>query len=343
MEDSSAAAVAGLGAYNVRPLWTASVNAVTRAPPGQPLRRAVPTIWRYQIIRAELIRAGATVSVEEAERRVLVLVNPGHRTVEGTSADSSVFLGLQLVLPGEATSRHRHSAGACRFIIDGHGASTLVNGERLRMEPGDLILTPPHHWHEHVHEGQDPVIWLDILDIPISSAVDAIYFEPGSRTSPEEIKEELRNFRVPGIVPFRGPLSSPPRYPLLHYPWTDVRAALHDLAGHYDRAAPLHVMYTNPETGANVMEPYCLSVRMLRPGEELSPQLTSASSIIHIIEGEGQSMVGEMMADWERGDVIAVPSQTPATHKNRSATNPAFLLQVDNSPLQHKLGWYREL
>ena len=90
MEDSSAAAVAGLGAYNVRPLWTASVNAVTIAPPGQPLRRAVPTIWRYQIIRAELIRAGATVSVEEAERRVLVLVNPGHRTVEGTSADSSV-------------------------------------------------------------------------------------------------------------------------------------------------------------------------------------------------------------------------------------------------------------
>jgi gentisate 1,2-dioxygenase len=342
MEDSSVDAFSELAAHNVRPLWTVPVNAVTRAPPGVPLRRAVPNIWRYQTIRAELIRAGATVSVEEAERRVLVLVNPGHRTPEGTSADSSVFLGLQLVLPGEATSRHRHSAGACRFIIDGCGASTLVNGERFRMEPGDLILTPPHHWHEHVHEGQDPVIWLDILDIPVSSAVDAIYFEPAGKTPPDEIREEFRFFSVPGLVPFRGPLSSPRRYPLLHYPWAGVRAALHDLADHYDRAAPLHVMYANPETGANVMEPYCLSVRMLRPSEEISPQLTSASSIIHIIEGEGQSTVGEMMADWERGDVIAVPSQTSATHRNRSATNSAFLLQVDNSPLQHKLGWYRE-
>jgi gentisate 1,2-dioxygenase len=328
---------------NLRPLWIAAISSVTKETPGEPRRRALPTLWKYEIARKELLRAGRTVSVEDAERRVLGLVNPGHRSPEGISADSAVFLGLQLVLPGETTSRHRHSAGACRFIIEGQHASTLVNGERFRMEPGDLILTPPHHWHEHIHEGTDPVIWLDILDIPISSAVDAIYFEPGQRTPQHQIKEEVRTYSVPGIVPFRSPQSSPSRYPLLHYRWSEIRDALTDAAVRTSAAEPVHVMYTNPENGATALEPYCLSVRMLRPGEEVVPRLTSASTVLHVIEGEGQSVVGQTTMTWERGDVIAAPSQTSLRHRNRSTTKPCFLLQIDNAPLQHKLGWYREL
>jgi gentisate 1,2-dioxygenase len=327
---------------NLRPLWLAPVNSVIKEKPGQPLRRAVPTIWRYQTMRERLLQMGTVVPVEEAERRVFVLVNPGHRSRDGISADSSIFLGLQLVLPGEATSSHRHSAGACRFIIEGQDASTVVNGERHRMAPGDLILTPPHHWHEHIHEGADPVFWLDVLDIPVSSAVDAIYFEPGQRTPPNEIADERRTYTVAGIVPFRGPQITAERYPLLHYRWSEIRIALNDLAIQTGREKPIHIMYVNPETGATVLEPYCFSVRMLRPGEEIAPKLTSASAIFHVIEGIGESLVGEMTASWERGDVIAAPSQIPVRHRNLSTTKPAFLLQVDNAPLQHKLGWYRE-
>lgn len=327
---------------NLRPLWLAPVNTVTKQAPGEPLRRAVPTIWRYQTVRQSLLEMGATVPVEEAERRVFVLVNPGHRSPDGISADSSIFLGLQLVLPGEATSSHRHSAGACRFIIEGENASTIVNGERYRMAPGDLILTPPHHWHEHIHEGTVPVFWLDVLDIPVSSAVDAIYFEPGQRTPPSERADERRLYAVAGVVPFRGPQITPQRYPLLHYRWSEIRAALTDLAAQTERREPLHVMYVSPETGATVLEPYCFSVRMLRPGEEIAPKLTSASAIFHVIEGMGESLVGDMTTRWERADIIAVPSQTPVRHRNSSPTKPAFLLQVDNAPLQQKLGWYRE-
>jgi gentisate 1,2-dioxygenase len=346
MTNSSAAIeplnVAELQKQNLRPLWIAAVSSVTKEAPGQPLRRALPTIWKYAIVRKELLRAGSVVSVEDAERRVLVLVNPGHRSAEGISADSAVFLGLQLVLPGEATSRHRHSAGAGRFIIEGQHASTVVNGERFQMEPGDLILTPPHHWHEHIHEGTDPVIWLDILDLPISSAVDAIYFEPGQRTPLDQIKEEVRTYSVPGVIPFRSPQSIPSRYPLLRYRWSEIRDALTDAAARGSTVEPIHVMYTNPESGASVLEPYCFSVRMLRPGEEVTPRLTSASTVLHVIEGEGESLVGQMTMTWERGDVIAAPSQTRLHHRNRSATKPSFLLQIDNVPLQHKLGWYRE-
>jgi gentisate 1,2-dioxygenase len=327
---------------NLRPLWLAPVNTVTKQIPGQPLRRAVPTIWRYQTVRQRLLEMGTTVPVEEAERRVFVLVNPGHRSPDGISADSSIFLGLQLVLPGEATSSHRHSAGACRFIIEGDNASTIVNGERYRMAPGDLILTPPHHWHEHIHEGADPVFWLDVLDIPVSSAVDAIYFEPGQRTPQSKMANERRFYTVAGVVPFRGPDITPKRYPLMHYRWSEIRAVLTDLAAQAERAEPIHVMYANPETGASVLEPYCFSVRMLRAGEEIAPKLTSASAIFHIIEGIGESLVGDMTMRWERADIIAAPSQTPVRHRNLSTTKPAFLLQVDNAPLQHKLGWYRE-
>ena len=117
-----------------------------------------PCYGRCRLQGSNCSEAGRNVSVEDPERRVLVLVNPGHRSPEGISADPAVFLGLQLVLPGGSTYRHRHSAGACRFIIEGQHASTLVNGERFRMEPGYLILTLPHHWHEHIHEGTDPVI-----------------------------------------------------------------------------------------------------------------------------------------------------------------------------------------
>jgi gentisate 1,2-dioxygenase len=332
----------GLREANLRPLWTAPVSEVTKGAQNQPLRRAVPTIWLYQKVRQSLMDAGASVTVEQAERRVLILVNPGHRSSEGASADSSVFLGLQLVLPGETTSRHRHSAGAARFVIEGSNASTVVNGEKFRMEPGDLILTPPHHWHEHLHEGAEPVIWLDILDIPVSAAVDAIYFEGGGRTPPGQMKDEARIFSVPGLVPFRSPICPPLRYSLMRYRWAEVRAALVELAAIAGRAEHVHLMYTNPETGEHVLEPYRFSVRMLRPGEEIAPQLSSASAIFHVIEGTGESHVGDSSMSWQQGDVMAAPSQIAVRHRNRSSTKPAFLLQVDNSPLQHKLGWYRE-
>jgi gentisate 1,2-dioxygenase len=327
---------------NLRPLWTEAVTAVTKEAPGQPLRHAIPTLWRYREVREQLLRAGKHVTVEQAERRVLVLVNPGHKTPGGISADSAIFVGAQLVLPHEATTCHRHSAAAARLLVEGSHASTIVNGERLPMEPGDVILTPPHHWHEHVHEGSEPVVWLDILDIPISGNIDAIYFERGVRTSPNDVKIESRSYHVPGVVPYRSPLAAPGRYPLLRYRWFDVREALTDLAASVNHAEPLHLMYVNPETGSSALEPYCFSVRMLRPAEELELTLTSASAVFHVIDGEGESQIGDLTASWEPKDVMAAPSQIAVRHRNRSTTRAAFLLQVDNSPLQHKLGWYRE-
>jgi gentisate 1,2-dioxygenase len=327
---------------HLRPLWMANVSAAMRAEPGQPLRRAQPHVWSWKTVRERLLRAGELVDVEHAERRVLVLINPGHTSPDGLSADSSLFVGAQLVLPGEVTSRHRHSAGASRFVVEGSSACTIVNGERLSMEPGDLILTPPHHWHEHVNEGKEHVIWLDMLDAPISSALDAVYFEGGPRTPVSAQVPERAAYRAPGMLPFRSPKIAPQRYPMLRYRWSKVEQALAALASAGDRQHPVHLMYVNPETGASVLEAYCYSARMLRPGEEVVPTLSSASAVYHVVSGECESEIGGRTFACQQGDVIALPSQVPLRLRNRSSSRPAYLLQVDNSPLQSKLDWYRE-
>jgi gentisate 1,2-dioxygenase len=327
---------------HLRPLWLANVSAVMRAEPGQPLRRAQPHVWSWRTVRERLLKAGELVEVEQAERRVLILINPGHVSPDGVSADSSLFVGAQLVLPGETTSRHRHSAAASRFVVEGSSACTIVNGERLPMEPGDLILTPPHHWHEHVNEGSEHVIWLDMLDAPVSAPLDAVYFEGGPRTPVNEQVPERAGYRAAGLLPYRSPAVAPQRYPMLRYRWTEVQHALTALASTAGRGQAVHLMYANPETGASVLEPYCYSARLLRPGEEVVTTLSSASAVHHVVSGDGESEIGGRSFTWQQGDVIAVPSQLPVRHRDRSSTRPAYLLQVDNSPLQSKLGWYRE-
>ncbi len=129
---------------------------------------------------------------------------------------------------------------------------------------------------------------------------------------------------------------------MLRYRWTDVQQTLTALASTAGLEQAVHLMYANPQTGASVLEPYCYSARLLRPGEEVVTTLSSASAVYHVVSGDGESEIGGRSFSWQQGDVIAVPSQLPVRHRNRSSTRPAYLLQVDNSPLQFKLGWYRE-
>jgi gentisate 1,2-dioxygenase len=144
------------------PLWTTLHNLVPPQP-SSPMRAAH---WSYEAIRPLLLRAGKCISAEEAVRRVLILENPG---APGTACiTDTLYAGLQMILPGELAPAHRHTQSAFRFVLEGHGAFTTVGGERFDMHPGDLILTPNLEWHEHGHAGEDPVVWLDGLDIPLA-------------------------------------------------------------------------------------------------------------------------------------------------------------------------------
>src|SRR5262249_35642061 len=152
-------------------LWEVLRGTLTREPP----RREVPYLWPWQRVRPELLRAGELVSTAEAERRVLMFVNPSNPARMGATA--SLYAAVQLILPGETARAHRHSPAALRFVMEGHGAFTCVNGEKIAMAPGDLVLTPPWVWHDHGNEGDEPVMWLDGLDIPLLLGLQCMFFE----------------------------------------------------------------------------------------------------------------------------------------------------------------------
>ena len=143
---------ARLASLSLLPAWTL-LRAVM--PVGAPVHQAQAKHWCYRDIRPELLRAGQLVTAERAERRVLAFVNPGIDPAR-MSTMPSIFFGLQLILPGERAPNHRHVPAAARIIVEGEGAYTTVNDEKIRMEPGDIVFTPPHRWHDHGHEGVGP-------------------------------------------------------------------------------------------------------------------------------------------------------------------------------------------
>ncbi len=143
--------------------------------PARPKPAAVPYPWHYTELRPHLLHFLETLPLEEAERRVLMLLNPG--TVEPPATTTSLYAGLQIIGPGETARAHRHTANAFRFVIEGSGATTTVDGERVPMRPGDLVLTPGWRWHDHHHAGEGPMIWLDALDYPLVNALGVGFFE----------------------------------------------------------------------------------------------------------------------------------------------------------------------
>src|ERR1700720_2939449 len=171
-----------IGAYNMAPLWERLHGLVT----AQPTTPCLPAIWHYREIRPYLMQSGGLITALEATRRVLILENPGLKGE--TSITHSLFAGLQLILPGEVAPAHRHTASALRFIIEGEGAYTAVDGERTTMLPGDFVITPSWTFHDHGNPGKEPVIWLDGLDIPLVAFFDAGFAE----RYPEEVQPVTR-------------------------------------------------------------------------------------------------------------------------------------------------------
>src|SRR6202166_4113952 len=156
---------------NLAPLWENLHRMVT----AEPAPACLPAIWRYRDVRPHLMESGGLITAQEATRRVLMLMNPG--LGGGASITGSLFAGLQLIMPGEVAPAHRHSQSALRFIIEGHGAYTAVDGERTLMEPGDFVITPSWTWHDHGNETKEPMVWLDGLDLALVDLLNAVFFE----------------------------------------------------------------------------------------------------------------------------------------------------------------------
>ncbi|GAC1402961.1 MAG: gentisate 1,2-dioxygenase [Candidatus Velthaea sp.] len=289
-----------------QPLWTVMEAMV----PPRPQPKAVPYLWRYAQMRALLERAGQLVGTKEAERRVFMLVNPA---LEAPMTTDTLYAGLQLILPGEVARAHRHVSFALRFIIEGDGAYTAVGGKKVAMERGDVVLTPSWTWHDHGHEGAQPMVWLDGLDLPMYQHIPANFAQPyETERYPAEPAEAV----------------SP-----LKYPWAEMQTALEGAGGSF-AALP----YLHREHGGAISRIIGAAAERVDAGACAPRRRETASSVYHVHSGSGSTRVGETNLHWQQGDTFCVPSWAPFAHR---ADERSYLFRFDDRPLVEAIGAYR--
>lgn len=329
-----------IGAQNLAPLWEVLRNLLTMAPK----TAAVPHIWHYGDVRPHLLRAGELITAHEAERRVLVLENPG---MKGESRITEMlYAGLQLILPGEVAPAHRHTASALRLIIEGEGAYTAVNGEKAPMAPGDLVLTPSWAWHDHGHEGKNPMVWLDGLDIPLIRFTGAMFAEGyGEEQFPTNRPAGHSNNRYGANMRPVGARHDKPYSPLFCYPYQATRDALLGLAAGEDPDPKrgYAMEYINPATGGPVMPTISAFMTYLPKGLATRVRRTTEGQVYSVVEGEGRVVIGEgsdrKTLEFGPRDHFVVPIWAP---HHFEAGSDCFLFSFTDGGVQRALGIYRD-
>jgi len=247
----------------VAPLWPMMRNIL---PHGAPNPVTKPGHWAYKVVRPLLMRAGELTPVEKAERRVLVLSDPG-RGNGAMQATSSIYTGMQLLLPGESAPAHRHTPSAARIIVEGKGGYTVVDGEKLPMEEGDLVLTPGGEWHDHGHDGDEPVIWLDALDLPLFVYLEGSYAEEAELQTPRNRPDSSQvEYLASGLAPTRKHNALKKPYPMMRFPWARTEEALRELSK-YEGSGIAEVDFVNPETGDDVLPTMGFTAMLLPAGK----------------------------------------------------------------------------
>jgi len=304
-------------------LW----NVANEIEPWFPQPKSVPMPWYWKKIEPHVRKAAALVSAEKAARRVVMLVNPGRK--EWSAAAGLLYTGVQVMNHGEFTSAHRHQASALRFIMEGRGAYTVVDGERMALGTRDLVLTPNGTWHDHgVEAGGSQCIWQDGLDIPLMNSLDANFYE----VHPDVVQKP---------VPLSRANWSKPYSPVFRYGWDESHAALKASARKSEFDGALYE-YTNPLTGGPIMPTIGAQLQLLAPGEQTRAHRHTGSVIYQVACGRGRSRVGDQTFDWEEKDIFAVPSWCPHSHGNRSSTDEAVLFSFNDFPAMRALALYRE-
>jgi gentisate 1,2-dioxygenase len=322
---------------NLAPLWEVLHNLI----PNEPSTPCRPALWKYREARPYLMEAGKLITAKEAIRRVLILENPGMR---GESCiTQSLYAGLQLILPGEIAPSHRHTQSALRFIVEGSGAYTAVDGERTTMRPGDFIITPSWTFHDHGNPGNEPVVWMDGLDIRIVATFGAQFHE----VFPEEIQPIARSEGAAsarfgsGLVPLEARPPFGKTSPIFNYPYGRSRESLAVLSKNEapDACHGWKMQFTNPLTGGHAMPTIAAFIQLVPKGWQSQPYRCTDGTIYSVVEGEGNvKIAGEGFA-FEPRDTFVVPSWAPLQLESKGE---AVLFSFSDRPGQEAMGLWRE-
>ncbi|KAF2844355.1 RmlC-like cupin [Plenodomus tracheiphilus IPT5] len=301
--------VARLEEKHVTPLWTIMDKMV----PPHPNPKAITTSWNYSLMRTALIEASEIVSAEEAERRVLILVN---EAMSAPHTTDTIYAGLQIVLPGETAPAHRHRAFALRFIIEGSEGFTAVEGAKIKMSKGDVVLTPSWNWHDHGNEGTDPVIWLDALDLPLWQFL------------PINILQHYAEPRYP---------STPTTESDIRIPWAIVAEAL-------DTAGLPHAKYHYKRLdGSHLSQTISAQAERISTGHTTDLSQDVFSYVYHVYQGYGFSMIRgphdtvARKVEWRAKDTFAIAAWSEVSHTCASTSDTAYLFAVNDVPIVEAL------
>lgn len=334
MPESERAYHEELDAENVNPLWVMHAN-----PPERP--KLAPYVWRWERMRELAMTAGDLPSLRgQGFRRALTMRNPGLKNPQA-GATKTMSAAVQIVWPGEIAEAHRHTAAAIRFVIEGEGAFTVQDGERFRMEEGDLTLTPSWVWHDHNNPQDKPVIWLDCLDAPMVGYLDAMFQEPYPEdvqpvTKPNgytnaAIGNGLMRANLKDVVGGTLPIT---------YKWSDAYGALLGY-GEEDPYDGVTMEYANPVTGGHSMPTLALKLQRIAPNSHGEAHRHTSSVVYHAAKGEGYSVIDGKRLDWAKGDTFVLPSW--AVHEHGTDSNDdAVLFSMSDLPVVEAIGLYRE-
>ena len=307
----------------------------------QPETTMRPMHWRWSDLHGYLEELGRVVDLEAGgARRTLRLANPGLEY--GTTP--TFWASVQYINPGEVATAHRHSASAFRFVMRGTGCSTTVGGENYEMNEGDLVLTPTWAWHDHVHHGDEPMIWLDVLDISLMRSLQNVFFDP----YPDDVQpigdEPKRSHQEFGSGLMR-PVGAPEyrrTNPLLVYTHGQTVAALEQAKGlRPDPCEDVILEYQDPTTGRPATPSLSLKSQIIRPGFEGLRHRHSGSKVYWVVEGSGTIEIDDTRFDWSAGDFVSVPPWATVRHSNPNTTE-ARLFRVDDSAVLRALNAYHE-
>jgi gentisate 1,2-dioxygenase len=294
-----------LGTVGMGPGWNKPEPSLWAAPK----KTFVPAHWPYSVARAALSVAGDLVSTELAERRNLILANPVPGNTYPTAR--TLVAAYQMVKARESARSHRHTPNALRLVVEaGLDTYTIVQGKKVPMEPGDVLLTPNWLWHGHSNESDTDAYWIDFLDAPLVQLLEPMFFEhfPDGIEKPEGVDE-----------------NSPMRFA-----WSETKPRV-------DAAAPVDGV-REIELGRPALDTISLKIRRIDAGASQPVIQTTANNVYAVIDGSGQTEIDNKTISWRRGDVFVAPGWWPHRHVSRDG---GYLLRVTDEPVLTKLNWLR--
>ena len=322
---------------NMAPLWEVLAKLVTP----EPNTRTHSHIWYWKDTKNRVLDSGSIITAEQAERRVLILENPDMRG-ESKITDT-LYAGLRLILPGEVAPSHRHTQSALRFVMHGNGAYTAVDGEKTIMRPGDFIITPSWTWHDHGNESNEPMIWLDGLDIPMVNHFSASFAEKLNEDTQELKRPEgdsLARYGA-GLLPVDHKLFDNLASPVFSYPYDRTKEALDKMkeSKEWDKCHGLRLKYVNPSNGGHAIPTMATFMQLIPKSFSGNSYRSTDGTIYTVVEGQGKTTINDQEYLWNKGDIFVVPPWAKIKHET---IDESVLFSFSDRPVQELLGLFRE-